>query len=236
MRRARLAIAGALVALVAGGSSAPAAAPRPEPPAWARASRPAWYRPVVVDGSTFPLARSSWLSYVQFRNDWHDPRYRLVDGRWRLVGYHEGVDLVAEEGTPVVAATGGTVEAVGWTFYSGTRVGLRGGDGRYYLYAHLSGVAPGVAVGAPVAVGDVLGFVGNTGYGPPGHEDEFPPHLHFGIQASGGWVNPYPMVASLYRRSVAATAAGERELDRVARLERRSAYERLVARLYLGQE
>lgn len=236
MRPSRLALLAPVVALVAG-AAAPASPAGAEAPAWARpAASPAWYRPVVADGFAFPVARSNWLSYVQFRNDWHDPRYRLVNGKWRLVGFHEGVDIVAEEGTPVVAASGGTVEAVGWTFYSGTRVGVRGEDGRYYFYAHLSRVAPGVAVGAPVSVGDVLGFVGSTGYGPPGHDDEFPPHLHFGIQDAGGWVNPYPMVGSLYRRSVAATSAAERQLDRLARSGRRDAFERLVARLYLDAE
>lgn len=237
MRPAWVAIVAPLVAVLAAGPAAPASPTGTAAPGWTRSSaRPSWYRPVVVDGFTFPVARSNWLSYLQFRNDWHDPRYRLVNGRWQLVGFHEGVDIVAERGTPVVAASGGTVEAVGWTFYSGTRVGVRGHDGRYYFYAHLSRVAPAVAVGTRVAVGDVLGLVGSTGYGPPGHEEEFPPHLHFGIQSSDEWVNPYPMIASLYRRSVAATAAGERDLERLARLGRPAAFERLAARLYLDAE
>lgn len=195
----------------------------------------AYYRPVVVDGHTFPVARASWLSYLEFRNDWHEPRFRLIGGQWRLVGFHEGVDIIAEKGTPVVAAAPGSVEAVGWTFYSGTRVGVRGTDGRYYFYAHLSEVAPGVAVGTAVDAGTVLGRVGSTGYGDPGKDDAFPPHLHFGIMGPGGWVNPYPMVRSLYRAQVAATTEGERRLARLARQGDREAFDRLAANLYLEE-
>jgi murein DD-endopeptidase MepM/ murein hydrolase activator NlpD len=195
---------------------------------------PAYYRPVIVDGFTFPVARTNWLSVIETGDDWHDPRFRLIDGRWQLVGFHEGNDIVAEEGTPVLSASGGTVEAVGWTFYSGTRIGVRGTDGKYYFYAHLSEVAPGVAVGAPVDPGEVLGRVGNTGYGPPGREDEFPPHLHFGILGPSGWENPYPLVRRLYRASVRRTTAGEQRLAALARAGDRAGFEALVARLYVG--
>jgi murein DD-endopeptidase MepM/ murein hydrolase activator NlpD len=195
---------------------------------------PAYYRPVIVDGFTFPVARTNWLSVIETGDDWHDPRFRLIDGRWQLVGFHEGNDIVAEEGTPVLSASGGTVEAVGWTFYSGTRIGVRATDGKYYFYAHLSEVAPGVAVGAPVDPGEVLGRVGNTGYGPPGREDEFPPHLHFGILGPSGWENPYPLVRRLYRASVRRTTAGEQRLAALARAGDRAGFEALVARLYVG--
>jgi murein DD-endopeptidase MepM/ murein hydrolase activator NlpD len=193
---------------------------------------PAWYRPVVTDGFVFPVARANWLSVIQFSNDWHDPRFRLINGQWQLVGFHEGNDILAEKGTPILAATGGTVEAVGWTFYSGTRVGVRGTDGKYYFYAHLSVVAPGIVVGAPVQAGDVLGLVGNTGYGPPGHEDEFPPHLHFGIEGPGGWENPFPLVRMLYRGSVASTTGRESRLVKLGLDGRRGSFDRLAGELY----
>ena len=193
---------------------------------------PGWYRPVIVDGLTFPVARANWLSVVEFRNDWHDPRFRLVGGRWQLVGFHEGNDILAEEGTPVLSVTSGTVEAVGWTFYSGTRVGVRGTDGKYYFYAHLSRVAPGIEVGSPVEAGDVLGLVGNTGYGPPGTEDEFFPHLHFGIEGSGGWENPFPLVRELYRRSVAVAGDIEDRLVAAGLDGDEADFERLEGRLF----
>ncbi len=193
---------------------------------------PSYYRPVVVDGMTFPVARTNWFSVIEFESDWHDPRFRLVDGRWRLVGVHEGLDIVAEKGTPVLSMTGGTVERLGWTFYSGTRVGVRGDDGRYYFYAHLSGAARGIGVGTRVRAGTVLGSVGNTGYGPPGHRDEFPPHLHVGIQEGAEWVDPYPAVRRLYAASAREAARGEERLARLGREGRDEMFERVAARLY----
>lgn len=214
----------AITALAAHAPSAPA------PPA-AAVPGPAYYRPVVVDGMTFPVARSNWFSVIEFGNDWHEPRLRLIGGKWRQVGVHEGNDISAEKGTPVLSASEGTIEAIGWTFYSGDRVGVQGTDGRYYFYAHLSAYAPGIAVGVPVQPGTVLGLVGNTGYGDPGHEDEFPPHLHFGIQAAD-WVNPYPMLVRLYRSSASVTARGELRLAGLAAEGRRRAFASMVKDLY----
>lgn len=162
--------------------------------------------PVVTEeGMTFPVARSSWYSVINFTNDWHAPRMRFENGRWVQDGVHEGTDIFAEPGTPIRAILGGRVEQVGWTFYSGWRVGIRGTDGRYWFYAHMRRFAPGMRIGAPVDAGTVLGEVGNTGYGAePGHFDEFTYHLHIGIQEQSGiWSNPYPLIKRLYKESVA---------------------------------
>jgi murein DD-endopeptidase MepM/ murein hydrolase activator NlpD len=160
--------------------------------------------PVHVDGMTFPVARSDWYSVINFADDWHDPRMRFEEGRWVLIGVHEGNDIFAEPGTPIVAVLGGRVENLGWTFYSGWRVGVRGDDGRYWFYAHMRRFAPGLSIGDRVETGTLLGEVGNTGYGVvPGHHDEFTYHLHIGIQeADGTWVNPYPLMRRLYRAAV----------------------------------
>ncbi|MGH2698398.1 MAG: M23 family metallopeptidase [Actinomycetota bacterium] len=159
----------------------------------------AGYVPASSSSKVFPVARSEWYSVINFSNDWHAERMRLVDGKWRRVGFHEGNDILAEPGTPVRAVTAGNIERAGWLFYSGWRVGIRGDDGRYWFYAHLS-EAPSVAEGQRVDAGDPIGKVGNTGYGPrPGHKDEFVAHLHIGIQEpSGAWVNPYPLMKRLY--------------------------------------
>lgn len=196
--------------------------------------RPAYFRPVIADGKAFPVARSNYLSLLELPNNWHAPRLRLIDGRWKLVGVHEGIDIAAEQGTPVVSMTPGVVESAGWTFYSGTRVGVLGSDGRYYLYAHLSDVAVGVTAGARVNAGSLLGLIGNTGYGPAGHRDEFPPHLHFGILAGSDWVNPYPTLASLYAETVRATDQGQAALDELAAKGKERAWERAAEDLYMS--
>lgn len=162
--------------------------------------------PVITEtGTTFPVARSSWFSVINFANDWGAPRMRLVNGRWEQIGVHEGTDIFAEPGTPIRAVLGGRVERLGWTFYSGWRVGIRGTDGRYWFYAHMRGFAPGIDIGSSVDAGTVIGAVGNTGYGEePGHFDEFTYHLHLGIQEQNGtWSNAYPLLNQLYRKSVA---------------------------------
>lgn len=196
--------------------------------------KPGYYRPVVADGKVFPVARSNYLALVEFPNSWHAPRLRLVNGKWLLVGVHQGIDITAERGTPILSMEPGVVENVGWTFYSGTRVGVRGVDGRYYFYAHLSSIRRGIVVGARVSAGTVLGLVGNTGYGPPGHRDEFPAHLHFGIEVGAIWVNPYPTLVSLYASTVRTTEQWQTDLDRLASAGRRSAWQAMAERTYMS--
>jgi murein DD-endopeptidase MepM/ murein hydrolase activator NlpD len=199
-----------------------------------REAAPAYYRPVLSAGKAFPVARSNFLSILEFPNNWHAPRLRLINGKWLLVGVHQGIDITAERGTPVLAMEDGRVENVGWTFYSGTRVGVRGVDGRYYLYAHLSAVQPEIVVGARVGAGAALGRIGNTGYGPPGHRDEFPPHLHFGIEAGNEWVNPYPTLVDLYRATIGGTSRLQAALDELAAAGRVRAWEQRAGRVYMS--
>lgn len=173
-------------------------------PSQAVATRKSFQPAVVVGEMVFPVARTDYYSVINFRDDWHAPRMRYTDGRWRQVGVHEGNDIFAEPGTPVRAVTAGRVENLGWLFYSGWRVGIRARDGRYWFYAHLRRYAPGLSIGDYVEAGEELAEVGNTGYGAdPGHSDEFTYHLHLGIQEPDGrWINPYPVVRRLYRQAV----------------------------------
>jgi hypothetical protein len=78
--------------------------------------------------------------------------------------------------------------------------------------------------------------VGNTGYGPPGHRDEFPAHLHFGIRAPDGvtWVNPYDLLTTLYEGTVRVQERWRIRLERLAASGRRAAWERAMDRAYLG--
>ena len=113
---------------------------------------------------------------------------------------HDAIDIMADEGTPVIAATGGTVEKL---FFSdgggGITAYVRSPDQRWtYYYAHLQGYAPGLAEGQQVKRGQLIGRVGHTGNASPGG-----PHLHFAInqmRAGEKWyqgnpINPYPLLA-----------------------------------------
>ncbi|WP_051718547.1 M23 family metallopeptidase [Hymenobacter sp. IS2118] len=103
---------------------------------------------------------------------------------------HEGIDIFASRGTPVVAATAGVITRTGETPIGGRVVWLadEAGRGNHIYYAHLDKqlVRPGQRVNA----GDTLGLVGNTG-----NARTTTPHLHFGIYRSGqGAVDPFPFV------------------------------------------
>lgn len=100
---------------------------------------------------------------------------------------HLGNDLLGSPGTPIAAVEGGTVEAMGWNRYGGWRVGIRSHDRkRYYYYAHLqkdTPFPPGLAVGQTVNPGDIIGFMGRTGYSDQENTNNIDiTHLHFGMQ------------------------------------------------------
>jgi murein DD-endopeptidase MepM/ murein hydrolase activator NlpD len=98
---------------------------------------------------------------------------------------HQGVDIFAARGTPVLAAGDGVVVSVGENNLGGQVVWLRDASrGLTYYYAHLHEQL--VAPGARVRAGDTLGTVGNTG-----NARTTAPHLHFGIYARGeGAIDP----------------------------------------------
>ena len=100
---------------------------------------------------------------------------------------HLGNDLMGGLGTPIVAVEGGVVEAMGWNRYGGWRVGIRSFDSRrYYYYAHLkkdTPFAPGLVVGQQVQAGDLIGYMGRTGYSDKENVNNIETvHLHFGLQ------------------------------------------------------
>lgn len=101
---------------------------------------------------------------------------------------HEGIDIFARRGTPVVAATEGIVMRVGSNRLGGQVVWVLGPGGQRHYYAHLehfSDVRPGMRVEA----GRTLGYVGTTG-----NAKGTPPHLHYSIYGVGGATNPYPIL------------------------------------------
>lgn len=101
---------------------------------------------------------------------------------------HQGVDIFAAMGTPVVAIVDGTLLRRATSTLGGMSVYLKGEDGSEYFYTHLSGYSE-VAAGQKVTAGTVLGYVGDSGNASGG-----PPHLHFEIRRGGVPINPTPTV------------------------------------------
>jgi murein DD-endopeptidase MepM/ murein hydrolase activator NlpD len=100
---------------------------------------------------------------------------------------HLGHDMMGALGTPVVAVEGGVVEAMGWNRYGGWRIGIRSFDGkRYYYYADLQKDRPfadGLREGDMVQAGDLIGFMGRTGYSDRENVNNIETvHLHFGME------------------------------------------------------
>lgn len=156
---------------------------------------------VVTPSLAFPVfghdstAIGSWYG---------DPR----DGGRRR---HEGLDIFASRGTPVVAAANGVVRSTRRNRLGGNVVWLRDQFGRSHYYAHLDTQV--VRRGQRLQVGDTLGFVGNTG-----NARTTPPHLHFGLYSSGSF-DPYPALQQL--PTTPASFTGDRELiGRLVRVTR----------------
>jgi len=126
-----------------------------------------------------PIAKGFWFSCF---DDF---------GVSRGYGYkrrHLGHDLFGSVGAPIIAVEGGTITELGWNQYGGWRIGIRSDDTlRYYYYAHLRKDRPFATTlqkGDRVTAGQVIGFLGNTGYSRKENVNmkQGKPHLHFGIQ------------------------------------------------------
>lgn len=149
-------------------------------------------------------------------------------GNSRSFGFkrkHLGNDIMGSLGTPIVAVEGGVVEVMGWNRYGGWRIGIRSFDSkRYYYYAHLQKDHPfaqGLSEGDVVQAGDLLGFMGRTGYSDRENVNNISAvHLHFGMQLvfeesqkecpSEIWVDVYDIVRllSAHRCSLKKTDTG----------------------------
>ena len=138
---------------------------------------------------------------------------------------HRGNDLMGGLGTPIVAVESGVVEAMGWNRYGGWRIGIRSADSkRYYYYAHLQKDRPyaeGLKIGDEVNAGDVIGYMGRTGYSDTENVNNIGEvHLHFGLQLvfdesqketdAEIWVDVYDIVRLLngHRSTVVSTGDG----------------------------
>ena len=102
---------------------------------------------------------------------------------------HEGQDIFAPRGTPILSATNGFIYKIGENNLGGQTVSVISSGGRVYYYAHLDRYAKGIEVGDRVNTRSVLGYVGTTG-----NAQGTPPHLHFGIYTLTGAINPLPLL------------------------------------------
>ncbi|MSS63599.1 M23 family metallopeptidase [Lachnospiraceae bacterium WCA-693-APC-MOT-I] len=148
-------------------------------------------------------------------------------GASRSYGYnrpHLGHDMMGLIGTPIIAVESGYVEAIGWNQYGGWRLGIRSFDKkRYYYYAHLRQNAPyaeGLKEGSIVTAGDVIGYMGHTGYSAKENVNNIDcTHLHFGIQLifdesqkEGNneiWIDCYALTRFLSRNSSETVKVGD---------------------------
>lgn len=153
-------------------------------------------------------------------------------GASRSYGYkrrHLGHDMMGLTGTPIAAVESGTVVMLGWNQYGGWRVGIRSDDGRrYWYYAHLRQDRPyaaGLAEGQHVTAGDVIGYMGRTGYSATENVSNIvTPHLHIGLELifdesqfesdNEIWVNLYPLMQTLARHRVETVRAEDGEYTR----------------------
>jgi murein DD-endopeptidase MepM/ murein hydrolase activator NlpD len=131
--------------------------------------------PQVVTGA----AAGAPLDFLRVTSSYGMRRHPIL-GFTRM---HQGVDFAAREGAPVLAAADGVVIAAGPHGGYGNLLRIRHAGGWATGYAHLSGFAPNVAVGAHVIRGEVVGFVGHTGLATG-------PHLHFEVSLDGVKVDP----------------------------------------------
>src|SRR5687768_13674681 len=129
------------------------------------------------------------VSKKQIADTWHAPR-----GTGRR---HEGQDIFAPRGTPVLSATNGYVLRIGEKNLGGQTVSVISSGGRIYYYAHLDSYAPGLEEGDRVSTRSVLGSVGTTG-----NAQGTPPHLHFGVYTLTGAINPLPLLTDRTRPNV----------------------------------
>ena len=152
--------------------------------------------PVVVAEQVQVAPSGLALPVVGIKPDQLTDTYDAARGAGRR---HDAIDIMADEGTPVIAAADGTIEKLFNSVRGGITIYERSPDKKWeYYYAHLSAYAPGLAEGQQVKRGQVIGRVGHTG-----DASAAGPHLHFAINSmapgerwwNGTPINPYPLLA-----------------------------------------
>lgn len=153
------------------------------------------FETVELDKHMFPIPKGHNYSY---RGTWGTKR------GWGGRRIHEGTDIFAGYGVPVVATSYGVIEIMGWNEYGGWRIGIRDNHNTYHYFAHLAYFDKGIKEGDIVEPGTLLGFIGSTGYGKEGTSGKFPPHLHYGVYKYNGrieWAfDPFPALRNWERQ------------------------------------
>lgn len=151
------------------------------------------YNGLLADIKYFPVPRSNkrkeWVNYV---NSWNYER------TYKGNRTHEGTDVMGDinkDGIyPVVSVSDGYISNIGWLELGGWRIGITSPSGIYYYYAHLDSYAKEYKEGDVIMAGDIIGYMGSTGYSKvEGTKNKFPVHLHFGI-----YITPDPDIAADY--------------------------------------
>ncbi len=158
--------------------------------------KPDQEEPVVVSQQVVVGPSGLAVPVVGIRADQLSDTYDDARGQGRR---HDAIDIMAPEGTPVIAAADGTIEKLFNSVRGGITIYERSPDRKWtYYYAHLSAYAPGLAEGQQVKRGQVIARVGHTG-----DASAAGPHLHFAVNQMGQsdrwWngtpINPYPLLA-----------------------------------------
>ncbi len=154
--------------------------------------------PLSPNGYVFPIYGNS-----SYSDTWGAPR--------ATTGRHQGTDIFAALGAPVLAVADGTLFSVGWNKIGGWRLWLRDRQGNQFYYAHLAAYTLAAREGAEVKAGQVIGFNGNSG-----DAQGTPFHVHFEIHPVGllplgyvgGAVNPVDYLSAWRRVQDVSFAVG----------------------------
>ncbi|MDQ3259700.1 MAG: M23 family metallopeptidase, partial [Pseudomonadota bacterium] len=150
--------------------------------------RLAYYEDGIGDGEYFTpdgkslnrAFRRSPLEFSRVSSGFSRSRLHPISGEWRA---HRGVDFPAPAGTPILSTCNGIVDYVGRQNGYGNVIELKHHNQFGTLYAHLSGFASGMRKGAQVKQGQIIGYVGNTGWSTG-------PHLHYEFKVAGVQQDP----------------------------------------------
>ena len=165
------------------------------------------YQAVFADLQCFPVGEDvTGQEQCFYDNSWYGER---TYGGERV---HEGTDIMTSNNQrgyfPVYSMTDGVIEKMGWLKLGGWRIGIRAPSGGYFYYAHLHSYAEGLKDGDVVKAGQLIGYVGDSGYSKiEGTVGQFDVHLHVGIyiQDEVGQeisVNPYWVLRFLENRKI----------------------------------